>query len=63
MLSCYLAAINEFEVRAVHVPGVSNCYVDLLSRWDSFGLAGRDKFLAHAHHANLHAVTVPDVSI
>ena len=29
---CYLAAIHEFEVRAVHVPGVSNCYADLLSR-------------------------------
>ena len=56
---CYLAAIHEFEVRAVHVPGVSNCYADLLSRWDSCDLAGRKQFLAHAQHANLHAVPVP----
>ena len=27
---CYLAAIHKFEVRAVYVPGVSNCYADLL---------------------------------
>ena len=44
---CYLAAIHEFEVRAVHVPGVSNCYADLLSRWDPCDLAGRKQFLAH----------------
>ena len=56
---CYFAAIHEFEVRAVHVPGVSNCYADLLSRWDSCDIAGRN-LLAHAQHANLHAVPVPD---
>ena len=56
---CYLAAIHEFEVRAVHFPGVSICYADLLSRWDSCDLAGRNQFLAHAQHAKLH-VSVPD---
>ena len=57
---CYLAAIHEFEIRAVHVPGVSNCYADILSRWDSNTLAGRTEFLAHAQHVNLQAVPVPD---
>ena len=56
---CYLAAIHEFEVRTVHVPGVSNCYADLLSSWDS-DLAGQKQFLAHTQHANLRAVPVPD---
>ena len=28
---CYFAALYEFEVCAVHVPGVSNHFVDLLS--------------------------------
>ena len=40
---CCLAAIHEFEVLAVHVPGVSNCYADLLSRWDSCDIAGRNQ--------------------
>ena len=57
---CYLAAIHEFEIRAVHVPGVSNRYADILSRWDSNNLAGRTEFLAHAQHVNLQAVSVPD---
>ena len=57
---CYLATIHEFEIRAVHVPGVSNCYVDILSRWDSNNLAGRTEFLAHVQHVNLQAVPVPD---
>ena len=57
---CYLAAIHEFEIRAVHVHGVSNCYADILSRWDSNNLAGRTEFLAHAQHVNLQAVPVPD---
>ena len=58
--SAYLGAIHEFEVRAVHVPGVSNCYADLLSRWDSCDIAGRNQSLAYAQHANLNAVPVPD---
>ena len=57
---CYLAAIHEFEVRAVHVPGVLNCYADLLSRRDSCDIVERNQFLAHAQHANLHAVPVHD---
>ena len=57
---CYLAAIHEFEIRAVHVPGVSNCYADILSLWASNNLAGRTEFLAHAQHVKLQAVPVPD---
>ena len=41
---CYLAAIHELEVRAGHVPGVSNYYTDLLSRWDSCDLGGQNSF-------------------
>ena len=32
---CYFATLYEFEVCAVQVPGVSNHFVDLLSRWAS----------------------------
>ena len=31
---CYLSAIFEFEIRAQHIPGVSNRLPNLLSRWD-----------------------------
>ena len=57
---CYLAAIHKLEVRAVPVLGVLNCYAYLLSRWDSCDIAGRNQILAHAQHANLHAVLVHD---
>lgn len=57
---CYLAAIHEFEICAFHVPGVSNCYADILSRWDSNDIAGKTKFFAHAQHVNVQAVPVPD---
>ena len=30
---CFLAATNEFEVRAVHLAGAENRLPDLLSRW------------------------------
>ena len=30
---CYIAALGQFEIRAVHVPGVDNRLPDLLSRW------------------------------
>jgi hypothetical protein len=29
----YLAAVHEFEYRAVHIPGVRNTAADILSRW------------------------------
>ena len=57
---CYLAAIHEFELRALHVPGVANRYADLLSRWNSCDLDGRSQFFTYAQHANLHAVPVTD---
>ena len=31
---CFLAAIHELEIRAVHLAGVTNRLPDLLSRWD-----------------------------
>ncbi len=31
---CFLAACKEFEIKAVHLPGVENTLADLLSRWD-----------------------------
>lgn len=30
---CFVAAINEFELRAVHIAGVDNRLADMLSRW------------------------------
>jgi hypothetical protein len=32
---CFVAAIHEFEMRAVHIAGVDNRLCDLLSRWDN----------------------------
>jgi hypothetical protein len=32
---CFVAAVNEFEIRAVHIAGVDNRLCDLLSRWDT----------------------------
>jgi hypothetical protein len=31
----YLSAIGEFQIRAVHIPGIDNRLPDLLSRWSS----------------------------
>ena len=33
----YVAAVHEFEVRGVHIPGITNRLPDLLSRWDVVG--------------------------
>ena len=35
---CYFATLYEFDVCAVQVPGVSNHFADLLSRWDSYNV-------------------------
>ena len=42
---CYNAATHEFEVCAVHIPGVSNPFADLLSRWDSCSSSAKAQFL------------------
>ena len=55
---CCLSASFEFELRAVHLPGESNCAVDALSRWYD-NISARAKFLAHALHNSLTAVDVP----
>ncbi len=40
---CYLAALGEFEIRAVHLPGRQNILADLLSRWE-FDRSAATKF-------------------
>jgi hypothetical protein len=30
---CFLAAVHEFEIRAVHIACIDNCLADMLSRW------------------------------
>lgn len=57
---CYFAAIYEFEIRAVHVPGVSNHLADLLSRWDSCSLSAKEQFLQRAQRVHCQEVPVPD---
>ena len=57
---CYIAAIYEFEVRAVHVPGVFNKLADVLSRWDSCSFSAKEQFLQRAQHDHCHEVPVPD---
>jgi len=53
-------AIREFEIRAVHVPGFSNRYADVISRWESIEPARHNDFLEHARHAKLQDVYVHD---
>ena len=31
---CFLAATQEFEIRAIHLPGVANSKADVLSHWN-----------------------------
>ena len=57
---CYIAAIYEFEVREVHVPGVSNKLADVLSRWDSCSFSAKEQFLQRAQRDHCHEVPVPD---
>ena len=49
---CYLSALFEFQVRAVHLPGESNCVTDTLSRWYD-NTPAKEQFLAHALRNNL----------
>ena len=57
---CYFAALHEFEVCAVHIPGVSNHFADLLSRRDSCSLAAKAQFLQRVQRNHLQEVPVPD---
>ena len=57
---CYFAALYEFEVRAVHVPGVSNHLADLLSRWDSCSISAKEQFLQRVQRDHCQDVPVPD---
>ena len=58
--NCYFAALYEFEVCGVHVPGVSNRFVDLLSRWDSCFLSAKEQFLERVQCNHWQEVPVPD---
>lgn len=55
---CFLAATHEFEIRAVHLPGVLNSEADLLSRWNVPSRA-KDQFLHRVQRDQLIAVSVP----
>ena len=55
---CYLSALVEFEVRAVHLPGESNCAADALSRWHE-NASAETNFLELAVQTNLTEVEVP----
>lgn len=57
---CYFAALHEFEVCAVHIPGVSNHFADLLSRWDSCSLSAKAQFLQRIQRDHWQEVPVPD---
>ena len=57
---CYFSARYEFEIRPVHVPGVSNQFADLLSRWGSCDSAAKEQFLRCAQRYHWQAVPVPD---
>ena len=55
---CYLSVLFEFEARAVHLPGESNCAADTLSRWHE-NASARTNFLELAVQTNLTEVEVP----
>ena len=54
----FLAALNEFELRAVHLSSADNGLVDLLLRWHLNPLF-QEEFLAKTDNLNLHDVSVP----
>ena len=58
ILVCFLAATHEFEIRAVHLPGVLNSEADVLSRWN---VAARikEQFFQRVQRDQLVAVSVP----
>ena len=55
---CFLAGRHEFELRAVHLSGVSNRLPDLLSRW-SLG-SNRDEFFSRTRDFEITECYVPD---
>ena len=56
---CLLAAKYEFEVRAVHLPGVDNRLPDLLSRW-SLSHRYRDEFFQLTSHLAMKECVISD---
>ena len=54
----FLAALNEFELRAVHLSSADNRLADLLSRWH-LNSQFQEVFLAKTADLNLQDVTVP----
>lgn len=55
---CLLASIHEFEIRAVHLPGVTNRIPDFLSRWD-LSPAMQEKFRVATAHLSMVESFVP----
>lgn len=54
---CYLAASFEFELHAIHLPGVFNNDADVLSRWHARPV--NEQFLLRVKSDNLVEVPVP----
>ena len=54
----FLAALNEFELCAVHLPSADNSLADLLSQWH-LNPQFQEEFLAKTDNLNLHDVSVP----
>ena len=52
-------AHNQFELRAVHLPGVDNRLADYLSRWH-LGVFYRDSFMASIRGREFMEVVVDD---
>lgn len=55
---CFMSATHEFELRAVHLPGVKNHEADLLSRWARDSIP-KERFLQRAARDALIDVPVP----
>ena len=55
----FVAAVHEFQVRAVWIQGIENRIPDFLSRWD-LSLTFRKLFFQHVGNQSIHEYKVDD---
>jgi hypothetical protein len=54
---CFLAAVHEFEIRAVHIAGIDNCLADMLSRWH-LDIIYAKNFFESTNNMHLEEITI-----
>ena len=56
---CFIAAVHEFQVRAIWIQGIENRIPDFLSRWD-FSPTLRKLLFQHVEDQTIHEYKVAD---